>query len=1414
MATGYKGITVSFVADITDVGRKIRLIDQQAKDLEKTLVQTNKALKLDPKDAEVVATKMRTIAEETQLLTQKMEHLKHIREEMLAKDTKVMDVQELEKYKAGLTRVETEIAKTTTALKTLGKEQDAALQSRAAIIKGNLEAQKKKEQELANEQRKRIELVASIQEAEERADQKRHAQKLARIEAEKAAQISAIQEANAQITRGMSQINSVTRQLTRYVTLAETALIRLGAKAVKVGSEFDQSMSQVAATLNIEQVINQQTSAFARLRNQALELGKSTTFTASEASMALNELALGGLGVEKSMKALPSVLTLAKAGSMDLKDAANLVVSSISALNISVTDMDVLIDQMARTAQKSKVTVDQVGSTIQKTASAFNLAGQDTATMNAIIGTLGNRFADVSEQANTLRTALNRISTYAADFKKLGVEVEDDTGHVRNFIDIFSDLRVALEDMTSVEKTSILTKLFGQRGYSYAAYLMNATTGELQNLRREIENSDGAAKQMADTMTDNLASDLTITKSALQDVAIQLTDRVKPAFRDAASNATSMFNALSEDIQTGSLGKELEDLSEDISALIVNAIRKLIEYMPKIIEFTDFIVNNLGRILKLFTTLKVSSWAGTFVAGIGNITAGAVKLRTTLSEIGTFGGQISTAFKTEGAVASLANVATAATSAAAIVGTLVASLFDAQAAAIDVTDSLYDDKRAKEYLETITDFRQALRENREAREEDIAAIQEQREEYKAMADRIKELADAEELDVSGKNELLSLVYQLNTAIPGLNLQFDDTTNSLNLQNKELKQLIDNYANVQELAVLESYSAELATQKVKLGIKSEITQEDVDDALEKFEKAQYELYKAISEYKGDAFSGPFKDIDEYELEGVYNELTKNARWWGTRSQIETTESWEDLYETFKKTQGVYHELRDENTKLAITSENVERQQAKVSKRQEELNKSIDEGAKNNAKLSEELQTQHDIAVSYLEAEDDQSDALAKLLEQYPELIDVLQGEGYALDDIIKKTDDNTDSQETLAQKLETLKKATSGYKSELKDLLSTLDAVQKGTAYTTSQILDLIEKYPELTEAIHETADGYKIETEAVEALTRAKASELVASTQAQIAMLEAEMAAKTGISAYEIDAEGAIQERQALERQIAAYRKIADDISNGRIYTGASSSDTSTSYDTGSNYDYDEDTYDDYVKEQKERAKAEQNELENKYKLELISAEDYYNGLMDIAERYYADIGDLREEYLNAEEKVYEGLKKAQETELSTAKKLEEQLKDVKDAEDALKNAQNQQVQVYSGAAGFRTEQNTAAIEKAQQSLADKNYSLAETLLKNARFDGRSLTDRLQSIGLAQIRDMLPDLSGITLPSIGGGTTTQTTTSTRSVTYNGGDINITIQGSVDETTMPTLKTSIEDAVRKGIEAFLDEENAASQTGGI
>ena len=355
-----------------------------------------------------------------------------------------------------------------------------------------------------------------------------------------------------------------------------------------------------------------------------------------------------------------------------------------------------------------------------------------------------------------------------------------------------------------------------------------------------------------------------------------------------------------------------------------------------------------------------------------------------------------------------------------------------------------------------------------------------------------------------------------------------------------------------------------------------------------------------------------------------------------------------------------------------------------------------------------------------------------------------------------------------------------------------------------KILDLIDKYPQLASAIRETADGYIIEADAVKELTKAKADDLVASAKTQLSVLKAEYGA---MSPYDIDPDSEYNKRRKqVEQQIAMYQQIADSVSSGSIYYGSSGSSSSGA--SGSS-----DPYDDWLKAQKEAAKAEEAELENQYKTERITAEEYYNGLMDIARRYYAGIGELRNEYLDAESKVYQGLKKAQEDELSNAQKLTKQLREVKEAEDALNRAQTQKVQVYSGAAGFRAEADTSAIEKAQQTLADKNYSLAETLLKNAKFNGQSLSERLRSIGLSDIRDMLPDLSGLRLPTIGGGTST-TNNSTRNVTYNGGDINITVQGNVDPQSMPTLQSSIEEAVRAGIDAFLDEENAQRQTGGI
>lgn len=1443
MAT-YKGIHVAFVADISDVGRKIRLIDAQAKDLDKTLAQVNKSLKLDPNNADLVAQKMHTIEEESDLLRRKLEQLNRIQREMATVDVASLDAKKAEAYRASLTRVNAEVAKTQAALKGLNTQSKELETAAAAKAVERAEAERRAAERVAQarerhakEEQARQEqlwqLKNSIYAAEQLAEEKREAERLAAIERENQARIASYnqvaaqaQTASQQITRGMSQLNSVISQVARALLLVETVLLRLGVSAVKTGAEFDASMSQLAATLDIEQVVHQQESAFVRLRNQALEYGKTTVYTATQAAEALNFLALGGLGVEKSMEALPRVLTLAKAGSMELEKAANIVVASMSALNLETEGIDTLMDQMARTAQKSKVTVEQLGEATLKSASAFNLAGQDTATMNAILGVLGNRFENIADQANTLRTALNRVSTYADEIHKLGIEVEDGKGHVRNFIDIFADLNRALADKTDTERTSILTKIFGSRGFSYASYLMQATNGEIQALKKSIELADGAAEQMADTMTDNLQSDMIIVKSAAQDLAISITDRLNPALREAASSTTDMLNSMSEDVANGELGEDIEELGANVRDLIERIVHSLAENGPAIVKIMGDLVENADKLVKLYMVFKGGTLLKTAASGILDIANGIKGTRAAFSQATALATQLSnTAGMTAAQVADLQvaqanatsamytgllNVASAATIAAAAIGTLIASFIDAKAAAIDVTNSEWEDKEVRKYLESLDEVQDKMRETRDNRETEISSIASQSEEYQRMAKRIEELADKEKLSVSQKQELYSLISQLNGAIPNLNLMYDENTSKLNMNNSALEEAITNYQDYLALIANQKYAEELSTQKVKYQIQLEEVQGELPDAKALVSARQQSLAQRL----GLEFNATEQEIEEQysSMQGLKYSL------FGDKDLSEIKE----YYNRYKQAQDAVVDLHEEERKLKGAVENIDKSIASASTRINSLTHDLGENAIATANLSDKMKEQFEIAKSYYE--ENETDALAKQIEQYPELIELLEAAGYDMSAYKTKTEEAETETKSFEERLKAAQSATSNYRSELKDLLGVLENVQKGTAYSTSQILDLIDKYPQLAGAIRETADGYIIEADAVRELTKAKAENLVHSVQMELAELSRQRADATTLTKQK-DGSYGIKSPEELSRinaeydaamaKLEEYRRIAQDISADRIYSGTSSGGgTSSSYEGGgSSSPSRADPYEEELKRRKEAAKSEQAQLEHDYKMGLISAEDYYNGLMDVARRYYAGIGELREEYLSAESKVYEGLKKAQEDELSNAKKLEDQLRAIKEAEDALNNAQKQQVSVYSSAAGYHTEVNTAAIDKARQTLADKNYTLAETLLKNARFNGKSLAERLQSIGLANIRDMLPDLSGLRLPSIGGGTTT-TNNSTRNITYNGGDIHITIAGSVDETTLPKLKGTLEDTVRKVFEQVLDEENAARQTGGL
>ena len=406
--------------------------------------------------------------------------------------------------------------------------------------------------------------------------------------------------------------------ITKAVTVAGTAFKALQAVAVKVGSEFEGSMSQVAATMGMTvDEINNGSEAYQKLESAAREMGATTQFSASEASEALNYIALAGYDADDAVQLLPKTLNLAAAGGLELGYATDIVTDAMSALGLSIEDADSFIDQMAKTSQKSNTSVGQLGEAILTVGgTAKDLAG-GTVELNTALGILANNGIKGSEGGTKLRNVITSLTAPTKNasiaMEDLGIYAYDADGNMRPLQDTLADISFAMELMTTEERKQWLNTVFNRADLAAVSALLAANAsgiddivialdaaglpgeefrsiiGELQvdfesfadkqefvnyamkefgitaeqagvfydalkssiegnewnNLEKEIRNAQGAAEEMAKTLLNNFKGDITILKSALQELAISFYQTFDEKLRGAVQSATGVVDELS-----------------------------------------------------------------------------------------------------------------------------------------------------------------------------------------------------------------------------------------------------------------------------------------------------------------------------------------------------------------------------------------------------------------------------------------------------------------------------------------------------------------------------------------------------------------------------------------------------------------------------------------------------------------------------------------------------------------------------------------------------------------------------------------------------------------------------------------------------------------------------------------------------
>mgnify|MGYP004546619333 CR=1 FL=1 len=453
---------------------------------------------------------------------------------------------------------------------------------------------------------------------------------------------------------GLSEIQQQTRGLSGTT---QTALGNLAANAamsvanavkdafteaasyvVETGKSFEASMSQVTATMGLTTASEE----YEVLSAAAKEMGATTKYSATQAGEALNYLALAGYSAENSVKALPTVLNVAAAGGIDLAYASDMITDSMSALGLEMSDLTGFSDKLAKTSQKSNTSVAQLGEAILTVGgTAKSLAG-GVDELNTMLGLIADNGIKGAEGGTALRNIILSLSaptdTAAAALKELNVQAFDSDGNLRELSDVFGDLNTALAPLTDEEKTQFLNKIFNKVDLKAVNALLGTTSTRFDELRGYVEDCDGAAAQMAETMSDNLEGDMQILNSSLEAVGVSTYEKFSGPMREAVQEITGIFDELNEKIN-GELGDKLETLAEKLGDIAVQAAEFAVdEGIPKLIDALGWICDHGDELLNAAETAgamviayKGLSAANTAITAIKN-TAAAMSTAATAAE--------------------------------------------------------------------------------------------------------------------------------------------------------------------------------------------------------------------------------------------------------------------------------------------------------------------------------------------------------------------------------------------------------------------------------------------------------------------------------------------------------------------------------------------------------------------------------------------------------------------------------------------------------------------------------------------------------------------------------------------------------------------------------------------------------------
>lgn len=356
---------------------------------------------------------------------------------------------------------------------------------------------------------------------------------------------------SSQLGNMSRQGNKTTNVFKRMAKAAGTAfatkkVIDFGKQSVMTFASFEQQMAKVHS------VTGASDAEFKMLNDTARELGRTTIFSASQVAQAETFMGMAGYTADEIKNSLAPTLDLAAASGEELSIVSDIVTDSMTGFQLKAKDTAMFTDVLAATATASNTNVGMMGSTFQYVAPLAGSLGYSIQDTSLAIGLMANAGIKGAKGGTALRASITRLVKPTKDSQKvidkLGLSIKNNDGSMKSLGSVMTDLREKFKGLTDAEKTEYAANLFGQEAMSGMLAIIDASQEDYDKLTDSINDSEGAARAMAEMQEDTLAGSFKELKSATEGVMIDLGEKLAPAIKQITEYITENGPRISETI--------------------------------------------------------------------------------------------------------------------------------------------------------------------------------------------------------------------------------------------------------------------------------------------------------------------------------------------------------------------------------------------------------------------------------------------------------------------------------------------------------------------------------------------------------------------------------------------------------------------------------------------------------------------------------------------------------------------------------------------------------------------------------------------------------------------------------------------------------------------------------------------------